>query len=331
MPDDPKAAAQPGEEDDLLKTGDYPTVPIEGTLQGADADRATERTISVPKDLPRDRATLTVLEGFNAGQVFPLDQPVHVLGRGSEADLWVEDPALSRKHAKISRTADGHFLLEDLRSTNGTFVGARRCDKSELMTGDRIQLGPNLVLRFAVLDDREEELQRRLYESSTRDALTRAFNKKYFTERLIAEIAHARRHGTQLAVVMLDLDKFKKVNDTHGHLAGDLVLRFVAAQLMRLLRVEDVIARWGGEEFVILARSTSHANAERLALRMRAAIEAMSIPAQTGQKLQTTASFGVASLEELGPEAGATEIVALADSRLFRAKAAGRNRVNAAG
>jgi diguanylate cyclase (GGDEF)-like protein len=196
------------------------------------------------------------------------------------------------------------------------------------------------MLRFAIVDDREEELQRRLYESSTRDALTRAYNKKYFNERIVAEIAHARRHQSKLtphagpaglSLVMLDLDSFKDLNDTYGHLAGDLVLRVVAAQLMRLLRVEDVLARWGGEEFAILVRSTPRADAARLAERMRTSLEQLAVPTKTGDKLSITGSFGVASLDELGEEATPNELVALADSRLLQAKSAGKNRVVAEG
>jgi two-component system, cell cycle response regulator len=340
MADDSK----PSDGDDLLETGEFPAMPLDphATTERppdpvswfADAgsfERTTERSITVPKDPKRDRATLTVLSGFNAGQVFALDQPVHLLGRGTDADVWAEDPALSRHHAKISRGDDGRFSLEDTGSANGTFVGARRVEKIELDNGDRIQLGPNLILRFAVLDDREEELQRRLYESSTRDPLTRAYNRKYFFERIDAELAHTRRHGGPMSVLMIDLDEFKKTNDTYGHLAGDMVIRVVAAQLSRFLRVEDVLARFGGEEFVVLARSATHADAMRLAERMRAGVEEVEIPAASGVKLRATASFGVATLAELPPDAVAMDLVRRADERLMKAKAAGRNRVVAEG
>jgi diguanylate cyclase (GGDEF)-like protein len=335
MTDEPKAR-------DPLQTGEHPALPMDPHapterpppssvppwIPTADTfERTTEKSLSVAKDPKRDRATLTVLSGFNAGQVFALDQPEHILGRGTEADIWAEDPAISRKHAKITRASDGKFVLEDLGSTNGTFLGARRCTTSELTNGDRVQLGPNLLFRFAIVDDREEELQRRLYESSTRDALTRAYNKKYFGERLGAEIAHARRHALPLSVVMLDLDDFKKTNDTHGHLTGDLVLRVSAAQLMRLLRVEDVLARWGGEEFVILARGAGRAEAARLAERMRESLVALTIPVRTGERLGTTASFGVASIDEVAADATASDLLSLADARLLRAKSAGKNRV----
>jgi len=291
--------------------------------------RSTEKTLAIPTTVKADRATLTVLTGLNAGQVLALDAFEHVIGRGTEADIWLEDPAISRTHARIARRPDGRFSIEDLGSTNGTFVSALRIHgRAELQSGDRIQIGPNQMLRFAMTDNAEEELQRRLYESSTRDALTRAFNRKYLNERLVAEIAHSRRHKTQLVLLMLDLDRFKEVNDTSGHQMGDRVLRSVAATMARLIRIEDVLARYGGEEFVILARSTLLRDAGKLAERVRSTVECLKIASPDGDKtICVTVSIGLASLSELAPEAGANELVATADARLYRAKLAGRNRV----
>jgi two-component system cell cycle response regulator len=309
------------------------SMPIEEGWLGEETSltRATEKTHAAPAQVIHDRATLTVITGINAGQVFALDRLEHVLGRGTEADFWIEDPAISRKHARIARRLDGRFYLEDLGSTNGSFVGGRKVEgRSDLQNADLVQIGPNLMLRFAITDDAEEELQRRLYESSTRDALTRAFNRKYLNERLLAEIAHARRHKTELALLMLDLDRFKSINDQHGHLAGDMVLRVVAAHVQRLIRIEDVLARYGGEEFVILIRSTPVHSAGKLAERVRAMVERLQINTPSGgapKLLSVTVSIGVASLTELSPEAGATELVATADARLYRAKVDGRNRV----
>jgi diguanylate cyclase (GGDEF)-like protein len=290
------------------------------------AERTTDPVLTVPATDSKDRATLTVLTGIGAGQVFALDGTDHVIGRGTEADLWVEDGGVSRRHARISCRSDGRYFIEDLGSTNGTFLGAQRVDVVEIRTGDRIQLGPHVILRFAITDDAEEELQRRLYESSTRDALTRVYNRKYFNERLTAEVAYSRRHKVKLAVMLLDLDDFKAINDTYGHLAGDMVLRIVSAQIQRLIRVEDLLARYGGEEFVILARSTGKTEAERLAERIRQAISELEIVVDD-RKHHVSLSIGVAALPDVAPEGGAQELLALADARLYRAKADGKNRV----
>ncbi len=367
-----------GKDDDLLRTGEVPSIPIAapeeevvsgrlpidlgGThppprikvnrfdsdappamtlrVPGAASDdgwlgedtsltRATEKSLAVPTSVKPDRATLTVLTGLNAGQILALDTLEHVLGRGTDADLWLEDPAISRKHACVARRPDGRFTLEDLGSTNGTFLSGQRIHgRSDLESGDRIQIGPNQILRFAITDDAEEELQRRLYESSTRDALTRTFNRKYLNERLLAEVAHSRRHKTQLTLLMLDLDRFKEVNDVHGHQVGDMVLRVAASHVARLIRLEDVLARYGGEEFVILARSTLLKDAGKLAERVRSTIERLQIIApREGNAISVTVSIGIAALSELAPEAGANDLIAMADARLYRAKLAGRNRV----
>lgn len=300
-------------------------------------DAATERTtdpvMAVPGITPggKDRATLTILSGINAGQVYALDGTEHVIGRGTEADVWLEDGGVSRRHARITCRSDGRYFVEDLGSTNGTFVGAQRIHVSEIRPGDRVQIGPHVTLRFQITDDAEEELQRRLYESSTRDALTRVYNRKYFTERLTAEVAYSRRHRVKLAVLILDLDDFKATNDTYGHLAGDMVLRLVSAQMQRLIRVEDLLARYGGEEFVILARTTGKTEAVRLAERIRESISELDIPIAPDRSTRGTVSIGVAALPDVAPEGGPTELLALADARLYRAKAEGKNRVCAEG
>ncbi|MBX3259881.1 MAG: GGDEF domain-containing protein [Labilithrix sp.] len=300
-------------------------------------DAATERTtdpvMAVPGLAPggKDRATLTVLAGINAGQVYALDGTEHVIGRGTEADIWVEDGGVSRRHARITCRSDGRYFVEDLGSTNGTFVGTQRVDVLEIRPGDRVQVGPHVTLRFQITDDAEEELQRRLYESSTRDALTRVYNRKYFTERLMAEVAYSRRHRVKLAVLILDLDDFKATNDTYGHLAGDMVLRLVSNQMQRLIRVEDLLARYGGEEFVILARTTGKTEAVRLAERIRSSIAELEIPVAPDRTIRGSVSVGVAALPDVAPDGGPNELLALADARLYRAKAEGKNRVCAEG
>lgn len=300
------------------------------TTEHPATERTTDPVLAVPTAGGKDRATLTVLSGINAGQVFALDGTDHVVGRGTEADIWVEDGGVSRRHARVTCRSDGRYFVEDLGSTNGTFIGSQRIDVCEIRPGDRIQVGPHVILRFAITDDAEEELQRRLYESSTRDGLTRVYNRKYFSERLTAEVAYSRRHRVKLAVLLLDLDDFKHTNDTFGHLAGDMVLRLVSAQMQRLIRVEDLLARYGGEEFVILARSTGKTEAVRLAERIREAIGELEIPLGD-RSLRVTVSIGVAALPDVAPDGGPNELLALADARLYKAKAEGKNRTCAEG
>lgn len=267
------------------------------------------------------RATLVLVAGPTPGQVYTLRERT-VLGRDPMVDIQVEDSAVSRTHACIV-IEDGAYFVEDMGSANGTIVHGRRITRCQIESGDRIQLGPRVVLRFALLDEAEEIMHRQLFESSTRDALTGAYNKKYITERLIAEVAHALRHRSSLEVVVVDLDKFKHINDHYGHLVGDAVLRAVADRVHALIRSEDVFGRFGGEEFVVISRSS---DAARLAERIRVAVESLAVPTDRGL-LHATLSAGVARLDELGPNANASRLIDKADLRLLQAKRMGRNRI----
>ena len=273
------------------------------------------------------RAALRVLGGFNAGEVFALDRDDMFIGRGRDADVRVDGQGISRKHARIVHAEGRCHMLEDLGSTNGLFVnGNRVVDRVELADGDRLQIGPALVLRFGLIAADEEALARQLYDGSTRDALTRAYNRRYATERLAAEVTYAHRHGSPFSVVLFDLDHFKRLNDTFGHQAGDVVLRVVAAQVQKAIRTEDVLARYGGEEFLVLVRGIEPASVAILAQRLRRGVERLAVPWESGT-LKATVSVGVASLSECPRQATVEELVALADARLYEAKDGGRNRV----
>jgi diguanylate cyclase (GGDEF)-like protein len=253
-----------------------------------------------------------------------------VIGRAADANLVVDETGVSRHHARIARTPTGGFYVEDLASTNGTFVGAERVGLSLLERGDLLQLGPSLRVRFAIVDSVEETLYRHLYESSVRDPLTHVFNRRYLADRLFEEIARARRSDSDLAVLMIDLDSLKTVNDSFGHLTGDRALCAVASRIMRVLRVEDVLGRYGGDEFVVLAVGPDHTAAEQLAERVRRAVEGLDMSAE-GHRVRLTTSIGVASLAELaeGVEP-VTGLLAMADSRMYGAKTSGKNKVCAA-
>ena len=269
------------------------------------------------------RATLVLVAGPTPGQVYSLKAET-LIGRDAMADIVIEDTAVSRRHVRISGH-DGAFFVEDLGSANGTFVLGVKVSRQLLESGDRIQLGPRVVLRFALLDEVEERMHRQLFESATRDPLTSAYNKKYITERLVAEVAHALRHHSSLEVVVCDLDKFKQVNDRYGHLVGDAVLQAVSARMQGVIRSEDVLGRFGGEEFVVISRGS---DAARLAERIRAAVEQFVISTALGP-LRVTLSLGVARLDEVSAHPSAISLLEKADRRLLVAKESGRNRVRA--
>ncbi len=268
-----------------------------------------------------------MLTGCDAGRIVVIDKKGLVLGRASDAGLVIEDDAVSRYHARVDIAEDGSFTIEDLRSANGTFVGEKRVSRSPLVTGDQVQLGRELRLSFRTIDAREESLYRTLYESSMHDGLTRAFNRRYFSDRLYVEVSHARRSNTDLAVLMVDVDRLKEVNDTYGHLAGDRVLCGIVAVIGTSIRVEDSLARYGGDEFAILAPGVAHEEAIRLAERARRAVEGLHLIAG-GHDVHVSVSVGVASLRELElSEDPQMALLSLADERLYLAKRGGRNAV----
>jgi diguanylate cyclase (GGDEF)-like protein len=181
----------------------------------------------------------------------------------------------------------------------------------------------------ATLSIENVDLHETVQQQALTDELTGLFNVREFHSRLDGEIDRAERFGTPLSLVMLDIDKFKSVNDTHGHQQGDRVLVEVARVMRRLSRDVDLPARYGGEEMAVVLPQTDLAGAEQGAERMRAAIEGMQIPRlDGGGMLPITASFGVASFPAEATDK--TALIAAADAALYRAKRGGRNRVERA-
>jgi len=171
----------------------------------------------------------------------------------------------------------------------------------------------------------------RLKSVGLTDALTGVNNRRYFERRCLEEIALARRSGASLACMFLDLDYFKKINDTLGHQAGDEVLRKTASVIKLMLRSCDIVARYGGEEFVVLLPQTTMTHAREIAERIRANIAAHCYEALVGQTHVVTASIGVSVLvdreSDLPLEEQAAHMIALADKAVYQAKHSGRNRV----
>lgn len=283
-----------------------------------------------PLEAGARHAGLTVLQGEAAGDGLALTRARTIIGRARDADLFVDDPGVSRLHAAIERQVGGGYLLRDLDSTNGTFVGGVAVHAIELVSGDRIQLGPDCVLRFNISDELEDRLRRQLYESSMIDAVTQVANHRALVERLKAEVAYAVRAHEDLSLLMMDLDRFKDINDGYGHLAGDAVLHAMAQSVRSVIRAEDLLGRYGGDEFLLIARATGHEAAVNLADRVLLAIAGARVAVEMAV-VTPSASIGVASLSELGPDPHARRLVALADARLYRAKRGGRGRLCAEG
>ncbi len=263
----------------------------------------------------------------SVGRMLKLDKSEFVMGRSPDLSLQVDDDGISRRHCKIAQASNGHFQLVDLGSTNGTYLNGIKVNVATLQDGDKIQIGANTVVKFSIQDQLEEEYQRSIYESATRDGLTRIFNKKYFIDTLRKEFAYCLRHRVPLSLVMFDIDFFKKINDTFGHPAGDHVLQKVAAKVSETVRQEDLFARYGGEEFALMLRESPADNSIRCAERCRRAIDGADF-AFNGTPIKVTISLGVATLFD-SDFAQPEELISAADKYLYRAKRSGRNRVDA--
>jgi len=284
-----------------------------------------------PAMLKATRAVLTIQSGPEAGRVVALSQSKPTtLGRADECTVALADTRLSRVHAKITYVG-GTWMLTDEGSTNGTLVNGVRVEKySRLDDGSRLLLGGSVSLRFTFVTEEEQEALARVYDAAMRDGLTGMFNRKALDERLLAEWAFATRHVAPLSFVLLDIDGFKAINDKYGHLAGDEVIREISARLARALRTEDVLGRYGGEEFVVVARDIGLEQAAQLAERLRKTIASDSIVFEDF-RIAVTASFGVSSMSCCGQDKEVRRLVEIADSRLYAAKRAGRNQVVASG
>ncbi|GAC1532874.1 MAG: GGDEF domain-containing protein [Polyangiales bacterium] len=277
----------------------------------------------------RQRPCLVVVSGAGSvGKMLPVEGDM-VIGRAPSIDFPLVEDGVSRRHAKLEVSASGAVELVDLDSRNGTFVNGARVTRRTLHDGDKIQIGNATILKFSYQDALDEALQRNLYDSATRDGLTRVFNKKTFTESLAREFAFALRHRRPLSLIMFDVDHFKRVNDTHGHPAGDHVLQQLGQTASASIRGEDLIARVGGEEFALLLRDIHERQAVACAERLRASIEA-SVFAFGGKIIPVTISLGVATLVD-GNHAKPDLLVEAADKNLYLAKHGGRNRVHAGG
>ena len=275
----------------------------------------------------RREGVLIMVGGIDAGRVLPIASGVvTTLGRAAECTFSFDDPGLSRVHAHLLVFGQ-EYVVQDASSRNGTFVNDARITGSEptkLRHGDRVQIGA-LTFNFLLVDSEEVEALNRVFDAAVRDGLTNVYNRKHLHERLTCELSFAHRAGSEVSLVMFDVDHFKQVNDTYGHLAGDAVLRAVAHALGQVIRKEDTLARYGGEEFVIVCREIEAAAAMQMADRLRRDVEAL--PISVGSEvIHVTVSAGVAAISECETP-DQQGLLGLADRRLYQAKSGGRNRV----
>ncbi len=260
--------------------------------------------------------------GAQLGRRYQLANDRHEIGRADTLDIPIEADSVSRRHACFVKTSAG-WDLEDLGSTNGTFVNDERITRRALRDGDLCRFGA-AILKFLSGANIEAAYHEEIYRTSIMDALTGVHNKRYFLEFLEREQAAAVRYNLPLSLVMFDIDFFKKVNDTYGHLAGDAVLAEVGKRIRPRMRREDLVARYGGEEFACVLTKTDVFGARNFAEALRTLISSQPFVFQDKQ-LPVTISLGVAS-PVATTATPPVELIRIADENLYAAKRGGRNR-----
>jgi diguanylate cyclase (GGDEF)-like protein len=290
-----------------------------------DLDRVRSKTVvtsinRITEHQPTQEACLVVIYGPDLGRKYSLESPSQTLGRSNKCDIQIDQESVSRAHSKIVN-AGRSVRIRDLGSTNGTYVNDELVEERTLVDGDFIKIG-RTIFKFLSGGNIERAYHEEIYRLTTVDGLTQIFNKRYFSEALAREIARATRYRRELSMVMFDLDHFKDVNDTHGHLAGDAVLKTLSLTVKSKIRTEDIFARYGGEEFAIILPEIDGHNAHQFAEKVRRIVENTEFRFE-GTKIPVTISMGVSTLDPEDPTSEA--IIKRADERLYEAKSAGRN------
>ena len=277
----------------------------------------------IPKQEGQQKFYLIIVDGDNAGKIYPLDKKAITIGRSDEFDIQLADSSCSREQAIIEFNDNNQPVLKDLDSTNGTFVNGAKITEINIEDGDKILLGFSSVFMFAIQDSLESKFQMNLYESSITDHLTGAFNQKYFLDTLNKAFSYSLRHHTSLGLLMLDIDFFKKINDTYGHIVGDIVLKKVVKRIENNLRNEDILCRYGGDEFAVIVRDFKYGFVKIAAERIRLFFDGRSINCKD-HKINISVSIGAAIIDNENI-ATSEDMLELADANLYKAKHSGGN------
>jgi diguanylate cyclase (GGDEF)-like protein len=264
---------------------------------------------------------LVMIYGPNLGRRYPMEGDELKIGRGADNDMVIDLDNVSRAHARVVKKSDGIYV-EDMGSTNGSYVNDAEVKLDRLRNGDLLKIG-GAILKFIQGGNIEALYYEEIYRMTILDGLTQIHNKRYFLEFLDREMARCSRYDRPLSLVMFDVDHFKKLNDTYGHLAGDFVLRRLAELISKHVRKEELFARYGGEEFAIIMPETTGKKAGIFAEKIRRMIESSPFSYE-GKDIKVTISIGLATM---GKHRETLAFIKTADENLYRAKANGRNRV----
>lgn len=264
--------------------------------------------------------------GQSMGTRHILTEKPLIIGRGEDCDIRVLDTSVSRRHVRLEKIKDEYFVL-DMHSTNGSYVNDVQSlpgSPIAMRDGDYLRVG-NCIFRYLASGNVENDYHEEIYRLTIIDALTQISNHRYFNEFLEREVLRTVRHNRPLSLVLIDIDRFKQINDQLGHLGGDFTLRELAGCIKRVVRREDLFARYGGEEFALVLIETGLQEALQAAERVRALVESHTFRFDD-KVFQLTVSLGVAECV-LDGTANARMLIRKADENLYKAKRGGRNKV----
>jgi two-component system cell cycle response regulator len=261
--------------------------------------------------------------GGNIAERFELKRTQIRIGRAPDNEIVVDDKNVSRWHARLERRGDRLYLIDE-GSTNRTLLNDTDVVQEVVLeNGDRIKTG-STIFKYLRGTDVEAAYHEQAYKNVVTDNLTGLWSRYRFDIELEREFSRCRRHGHPLSLLFIDVDRFKSVNDTYGHPAGDEVLRGVGESIRATVGDEDVCARYGGEEMVALLPESPLETAAGLAELIRARI-ASNVFVAYGVRIRVTVSIGCSTLD--ANDAGCADLLNRGDQKLYQAKNKGRNRV----
>jgi diguanylate cyclase (GGDEF)-like protein len=303
------------------------------TIDGRSTDGTESWNLAPARPAPERRPYLLILSGPQLGEIFPLEPEREVvLGRDPACEIRLRDTGVSRRHAGVL-AGPGGARLRDMGSTNGVFVEGIRVADWELQDGQLVQMGMHTALKYCLCDELEIGYQRRLAEGALLDPETGLFNRRHFDDRFSAELVTSSRYTRPMSLLLVDVDGFRRVNETHGRAAGDEALGLVSRLVKSAVRREDILARVSGEQFGVVARETPLSAGRALGERIRKAVERGHISVR-GEELSLTVSVGVVGIDAIGSYSAPrteTAVLGLAEAALRRALDSGGNRVEAEG
>lgn len=297
-------------------------------VQFKDRTSASQTVLTEAEQARAQRAAagsgiLVVIYGHDLGRRVHVGTEPLVIGRSPQCEIQLDQESVSRNHCGIRFDGSG-FLVRDLGSTNGTYVNDDLIEgEGRLRHGDQLKVG-RTIMKFIVGDDVEADYHEEIYRLMTTDGLTQLHNKRHFDETLDREVARAKRYKRSFSLLVFDIDHFKDINDRLGHLAGDAILRQLGAMLQGRLRINDVVARIGGEEFALITPEVGVNGAKELAGKIRRLVADTRFEFE-GARIAVTVSIGVAEWQPHYEDA--VDIVKAADAKMYDAKRNGRNQV----